>query len=121
MLMYCDICLRKKSEASSCGIEKLKIDGKVYRRIKWGNERNNGESPTIERCPCCNVEIDGYHHQYCNREQCPKCGERLLHCKCKIAWPKIPKPRKKYTVRKKRQPKTRSKETGFGLSSILIE
>ena len=49
--------------------------------IRYGSE---GGFPTgrIEPCHDCGVEIGGLHHQFCDVEQCPKCGGQLLGCPC---------------------------------------
>jgi hypothetical protein len=68
---------RKKAEAQER--QTLRIEGKVYARIRWGSEN----SPEAEYpCGDCGVEICQLHVLFCDMEECPKCGGQLLSCDC---------------------------------------
>lgn len=33
-------------------------------------------------CPDCGAPVGGYHHAACEREICPRCGDRAQFCEC---------------------------------------
>ncbi|AJF28064.1 hypothetical protein SG26_20180 (plasmid) [Haloarcula sp. CBA1115] len=99
--MCCPDCHRPQS-ASACVDKRYHIDGQAFDPIPWGEgsqsltyERQTLESgePTAvidpERwrdrsCPACGVEQGELHHQMCDYEECPACGEQLLLCSCLV-------------------------------------
>lgn len=57
----------------------LSVNGKIYKRIKLGEEK-----PCLEWAVCddCGVEKGQYHTFGCDIETCPVCSEQLLGCGC---------------------------------------
>jgi hypothetical protein len=69
-----------------------KLHGKLYRRIKYGDEKwfdeNNKLIDMLEfsKNPChdCNAIRGQYHCFGCDVEQCPRCKNQFLGCGCKL-------------------------------------
>ena len=66
-----------------CWSHVIDSTGKAYWRIPYGG---SGE-PTDTPCGDCNVRGESFHHDGCDSEECPKCGEQFAFCECD--WEKI--------------------------------
>jgi hypothetical protein len=55
----------------------IKINGKIYDRIKFGEE-TTCKIGNSEICGDCSVRKGFYHTDFCDHEQCPRCGEQLI-------------------------------------------
>lgn len=69
----------------------IRLNGKFYRRIKYGNEvwvdedgKPLPESAKLADKPCryCYVIRGKYHVSGCDMEQCPRCRGQALRCGC---------------------------------------
>lgn len=60
----------------------LKISGRVYRRILWGEEGESYPVEDFDTCPDCGVAKGEPHVQHCDVERCPRCKAQLLSCNC---------------------------------------
>lgn len=83
--MSCEVCGQDMLKANGCCGKQLRIDGKLYTRILYGNEDLSGlgfEPNVPERCGDCGCKKGFLHHWGCDLEVCPKCGRRLLSCEC---------------------------------------
>ena len=87
----CKTCHGAKLKVDGCKPSVFVYDGKKYPRIKAGDKGDLHEikssdaenSGKISRCHGCGAKYGHYHHENCDVEQCPICGEQLLSCKCK--------------------------------------
>lgn len=65
-------------------LKTLTINGQVYERIRYGDERSDWNA---DRVPChdCGV-IKGQFHvgPACDVEECPRCGGQLIGCDCDV-------------------------------------
>lgn len=77
-----------------------KLHGKIFRRIKWGDEKwldqngkpykeENGQdmdTESIFNMPChdCACIRGQYHCSGCDMEICPRCGDQRIGCGCKL-------------------------------------
>jgi hypothetical protein len=77
----CPSCNQDIQFAGTCRLKKIIYGAEEYFSVKFGNEKNYSNHK-LERCIDCNVKKGGYHHSGCEMEECPKCGETLLVCKC---------------------------------------
>lgn len=55
----------------------IKIGRKIYDRVKFGDE-TSFKIGDFEICNDCGVIKGFYHTDFCDHEQCPKCGEQLI-------------------------------------------
>lgn len=74
----CSHCNQDIKFTNTCICKPIFYGDKKYLPVKFGDEKGYKS----ERCVCCNVKKDCYHHAGCEIEECPKCGEPLSICKC---------------------------------------
>lgn len=77
---------------ASQALKTLKLNGKRYKRVKYGDEERAvefGESGSrtlsavpLQPCHDCAAVIGQYHCEGCDWERCPRCGGQLLGCEC---------------------------------------
>jgi len=63
--------------------ETLTLKGKIYKKIKLGEEK--GQYPDRLICGDCAVRNGEYHVWACDWEQCPRCLNQLLGCGCEMS------------------------------------
>ena len=79
----CEVCKKDMLTADGCSIPKIHIGGKVYDRIKCGEDGDF--FPDMEdgqRCGDCGAKKGFIHHWGCDTERCPACGGQLISCDC---------------------------------------
>lgn len=82
-MAVCKHCGREMLTASGCGISKVRINGKIYPRIRCGGRGDLIESAGKSfRCFDCNALAGYFHHVGCDAERCPKCHRQLINCDC---------------------------------------
>lgn len=69
----CTLCKQVPVSGDSCGKSHIKLKGKKYERLK------NDDDDT---CGDCGVGAGKYHHDACDLETCPRCGEQAIGCGC---------------------------------------
>lgn len=74
-MVICKYCGQEMLAHTSC-YPKVKIQGKIYDRIKFGDEPNNVNH--IMKCKDCGCYIGMYHHFECDVEKDPIYGEQML-------------------------------------------
>lgn len=86
--ILCEICKKDMITSHGCSVDTISIDGKIYGRVKFGDEYENLKDEKTEehRCRDCGVKIGEYHHWKCGIEKCPVCNEQLIGCNCKEVW-----------------------------------
>ena len=74
----CPSCHRPMLQADTCAVSHVTFsdDAKAERR------RYAGET----RCHDCGVSPGGFHHPFCEVEECPRCGAQLVCCPCKTQY-----------------------------------
>lgn len=82
----CDVCGKEMLEAKGCVGPDVRIDGKMYKRIRMGAKGDMsaryGGLDSKAKCGDCGCRMGGLHHWGCDMETCPKCGEQLISCAC---------------------------------------
>ncbi len=58
------------------------IDGRNYKRIRYGDELHGTRAQTQPCRDCCVLKGE-LHVPRCDYEQCPKCGEQVIGCECR--------------------------------------
>lgn len=81
-MMTCKICGQKR-EAESCLPGTVDAFGVGLDKIPYGKEKCSSYLELRERCPDCNVKVNGYHHSGCDNEECPHCHGQLISCECR--------------------------------------
>jgi hypothetical protein len=77
----CPACGLDMRTAPSCTADRWNFGAD---RIPFGKESHAGAS-TPKRCHDCGVPQGGFHHLYCDLEECPKCHGQALYCGCSVA------------------------------------
>lgn len=75
----CSMCGEHIPSIESCTCTKVRCGSAEASRIKYGDEEYDWGT---RRCGDCGVHRGGYHHENCNREICPMCGELIRLCDC---------------------------------------
>ena len=75
----CSMCSEHIPSIESCTCTTVRYGSTESPRIKYGDEDYDWGT---RRCGGCGVLKGGYHHENCNREVCPMCGELINLCDC---------------------------------------
>ena len=79
----------------TCNGDMLKVDGckpciyicegEQYEPVKVGDDGDffEGDDKNV-RCGDCGAKHGFYHHEGCDCERCPVCGNQLISCDCDI-------------------------------------
>lgn len=100
-MVKCDVCGKSFSSGKGCDAShfrfnprKIILDPEILRmktlmieRIKVGAENDRCtaakyKSIGINNCRCCSAPIGTFHHEGCDNERCPRCGDQFITCKC---------------------------------------
>jgi len=77
----CPACGQDMRDADSCGGPLIQVAGRVYERVRFGQESGN-RWEEFDFCPECGVSHGGLHHPGCDIEECPRCRTQYLSCDC---------------------------------------
>jgi hypothetical protein len=61
---------------------RIRVSGREYERIRYGDEAMARRSPKKPECPGCSVHKGQLHVPRCYVEQCAACGDESLCCDC---------------------------------------
>lgn len=69
----CELCNKIMLEADGCSYTKIKYNGKIYDRIRVGEEFDlmSGAMSDGERCSDCGAKVGEVHHYRCAKENSP--------------------------------------------------
>jgi hypothetical protein len=74
----CPACHRPMREADTCAVSHV-----IFADAARAERRHYaGET----RCHDCGVSSGGFHHPFCEVEECPRCGGPLVSCPCKTQY-----------------------------------
>lgn len=75
-MAICNFCKQEMKEADSCIKIFIISDGRQYKPLRTKFDKIN------KRCLGCGVKHGAYHHPGCGEEICPRCGDKIISCKC---------------------------------------
>ena len=86
-MAICNQCKKEMGMVDTCDANKFKKfkDGTKYLSSNvfvFGIANNPSEKNINRRCVDCGIKYGGFHHAYCQYEQCPRCGGQLISCGC---------------------------------------
>jgi hypothetical protein len=73
----CDVCGERMLIAEGCVGNPITTPRGTFLPIPFGSEANADLFPP-GRCHDCGCEPGGYHHDRCDMERCPGCGDQYL-------------------------------------------
>lgn len=84
----CELCHKHMLVAAGCTWGYIKHNGKLYERIRYGEEPDIEEMgiEATGRCHDCGALPGHFHHMSCDMEICPICGEQFIGCDCDAAY-----------------------------------
>ena len=76
----CDYCKKEMLKAKSCTFSRIKINGRIYKRMATDEEGNDEGF----KCHDCGIIMNqgNYHHFGCDIEECPVCKTQIISCNC---------------------------------------
>lgn len=79
-MVVCELCGREMLRADGCKYTKIKYNGKIYNRIRFGEDGDlyAGAIEEGERCPDCGVKVGECHHYRCGKENSPVTNGQML-------------------------------------------
>jgi hypothetical protein len=80
-MSICVECGEDMDRVHSCSGVAVVLNGDVYARVRYGDEVL-ARGLELGDCHDCNARPGGYHHAFCDVEQCPRCGEQFIGCLC---------------------------------------
>lgn len=80
----CKCCGQDMLTADGCINIKIQYKGRIYDRVKVGDDGDFLEDYTEGRCGDCGAKVGHYHHPGCDCERCPICGFQFISCDCDI-------------------------------------
>src|SRR3954468_18603129 len=85
-MAICEDCEQEMTEAASCVVSTLNLDGVEFATVPYGKETRFGRryGVSTQRCHDCGVQPGGQHHPGCDWAQCPRCRHQLLSCGCSV-------------------------------------
>lgn len=78
-MAICEICNQEMLTIDSCLEDQNRIPYGL--ETAWA-EYNIRHLPA--RCEDCNVKLGSIHHKDCDVEECSRCHNQLLSCKCSL-------------------------------------
>lgn len=76
-MAVCKYCGQEMTAHTSC-LPKLSIDGVIYDRIKYGDEKKYNPKKQGPICGDCGCNLGDFHHFNCDTEESPVTHEQLL-------------------------------------------
>lgn len=70
--IVCGRCGHEIGTGGSCNNAPVHAKGRFFEPKRYEGAR----------CHDCGIEQGGYHHEGCDMEPCPVCGEQFLGCDC---------------------------------------
>lgn len=80
-LPVCKLCSGRIGSTVGCRVRTINYKNKTFGRIKVGALGDSYEGKEEAVCQKCSAQFGRWHHQYCEMERCPICGEQLITCK----------------------------------------
>jgi hypothetical protein len=87
MSFTCPYCINREKERAEtkkgCLLQHFTVNNDLVPRVLFKSECTCG------KCGCydCDATTGSAHHLGCTQELCPLCGEKVIRCKCTLAYP----------------------------------
>ena len=89
-MAVCDRCDREMTTAQPCDEEPIRYGPEQFAPVPFGQETRFSQQPSPDaRCHDCGVIVDGFHHEGCDIEECPRCHAQLFSCDCDSEFEKL--------------------------------
>lgn len=84
--MICEGCNREMLNITTRTCVENKVityaDGVTLAAVPYKNPYFSDREDPDHRCHDCGIALGGFHHTFCDMEECPRCGGQLLSCDC---------------------------------------
>ena len=77
-MAICQCCKNEMCTGDGCCEKAVKYEGSIISRLKVTKDEVDGNN----RCFDCGAPLNTYHHEGCDIERCPICGEQYISCEC---------------------------------------
>ena len=81
-MAICTRCGGETTDGISCLTDPIRIGGKAYPPVRWGQEHRPRHRYEPDDCRGCGTPLGGVHHPGCCLERCPACHGQALTCPC---------------------------------------
>lgn len=79
----CTRCNRDMLATPGCDHVTYDFEYVLLTALRFGTDDDKADWADKDgRCPDCGCKVGEFHHESCDVEVCPNCGDQMLSCEC---------------------------------------